>query len=157
MNYYGDSKSLRRSIFSMAGSFGVFSPSRSPTIAPTKSPTKASTEVRTKVSRRVVEVHLFCFHLFCCDHTCPIQNTKPLGTPKYTPKYTPNPPPKPKYRKNTKNIRKSPYFIYFSYFFCIWVLEGDLGCISGCISGFRGVLYFVWGTYMIATVLFVGH
>ena len=26
-------------------------------------------------------------------------------------------------------------------------LEGDLGCISGCILGFRGVLYFVWGTY----------
>ena len=74
-----------------------------------------------------------------------IQN--PLRTPKYTPKYTPNPPPKPKYRKNTKNIRNWVIFVYFSYFFCISVLEGDLGCISGCILGFRGVLYFVWGTY----------
>ena len=34
-----------------------------------------------------------------CDHTSPIQNTKPLRTPKYTLKYTRNPPPKPKYRK----------------------------------------------------------
>ena len=82
-----------------------------------------------------------------CDHTCPIQNTKPLRTPKYTPKYTPNPPPKPKYRKNTKKIRNWVIFVFFSYFFCISVLEGDLGCISGCILGFGGVLYFVWGTY----------
>ena len=36
-----------------------------PTKAPTKCPTKASTEVPMKVSTQVVEVHLFCFHLFC--------------------------------------------------------------------------------------------
>ena len=42
-----------------------------------------------------------------------------------------NPPPKPKYRKNTNNIRKTPNFVYFSYFFCISVLEEDLGFISG--------------------------
>ena len=67
--------------------------------------------------------------------------------PKIHPEIHPNSPPKPKYRKNTKNIRKSPNFVFFLYFFCISVLEGDLGCISGCILGFGGVLYFVWGTY----------
>ena len=41
-----------------------------------------------------------------CNHTYPIQNTKPLRTPKYTPKYAPNPPPKPKYRETIKNNTK---------------------------------------------------
>ena len=82
-------------------------------------------------------------HSQSCDHTCPIQNTKRLRTPKYTPKYTPNPPPKPKYRKNTKKYENHPILYFFSSFFGISVLEGD----SGCILGFGGVLYFVWGTY----------
>ena len=43
----------------------LFQASRTPTKAPTKRPTKASTEVPTKTSSQVVEVHLFCFHLFC--------------------------------------------------------------------------------------------
>ena len=38
-------------------------------------------------------------------------------------------------------------FVFSSHFLCILVLEGDFGCISGCIVGFGGVLYLVWGTY----------
>ena len=82
---------------------------------------------------------------FCCDHTSPIQNTKPLRTPKYTPKYTPNPSPKPKYRKNTKNIRKSPNFVYFSYFFCISVLEEGFGVYFGVYFGVRRGFVFCMG------------
>ena len=67
--------------------------------------------------------------------------------PKIHPEIHPKSLPKPKHRKDTKNIRNWVIFVYFSYFFCISVLEGDLGCISGCILGLRGVLYFVWGTY----------
>ena len=76
----------------------------------------------------------------------PIQNTKPLRTPKYTPKHTRNPPPKPKYRKNTRNICD------LRLFFCISVLEGNFGCISKCILGFGGVLYFVWGTQQLPAI-----
>ena len=65
--------------------------------------------------------------------------------PKYTPKYTPNPPPRPKYRNNTKNVRD--WVIFMHFFFCISVLEGDLGCISECILAFGGALYFIMGMY----------
>ena len=47
--------------------FPVFSPSRTPMNAPTKRPTKSEGINRSakEVSSQVVEVHLFCFHLFC--------------------------------------------------------------------------------------------
>ena len=86
-----------------------------------------------------------------CDHTCPIQNTKPLRTPKYT-KYTPNPPPKPKYRKNTKNIRNWVIFVYFSYFFCISVLEGIWGVFRGVFWGSEGFCI-LYGARMIAMLI----
>ena len=67
--------------------------------------------------------------------------SKPQNAPRNTPKSS----SKTEIQKNMKSIRKSPSFVYFSYFFCISVLEEDLGCISGCILGCGGVLYFVWG------------
>ena len=74
-----------------------------------------------------------------------IQNpSEPQNTPRNTPQI---PLQNRKYRKITKNIRKQGDFVYFLYFFCILVLEGDLGCISGGIFGCRGVVYFVWGAY----------
>ena len=81
-----------------------------------------------------------------CDHTSPIQNTKPLR-PKMHPEIHLESPSKTEIQKNTKNIRKLVIFVYIFRFFCISVLEGDSRCISGCIWGFGGVLYFVWGTY----------
>ena len=74
-----------------------------------------------------------------------IQNpSEPQNTPRNTPQI-------PFQNRNTEKIRKidenHPISYLFRIFFCISVLEGDLGCISGCILGFRGVLYFVWGTY----------
>ena len=70
-----------------------------------------------------------------------IQNpSEPQNTPRNTPQILLQ-------NRNTEKIRNWVIFVYFSYFFCISVLEGDLGCISGCILGFGGVLYFVWGTY----------
>ena len=87
-----------------------------------------------------------------CDHTCPIQNTKPLRTPKYTPKYTPNPPPKPKYRKNTKKIRKSPNFVYFSRIFSVFRFwRGIWGVFRGVFRGSAGFCI-LYGARMIATV-----
>ena len=46
----------------------------------------------------------------------PVQNTKPLGSPKYTPKCAPNRFPKPKYEKNTKTPDLCRFFVFFSYF-----------------------------------------
>ena len=46
-----------------------------------------------------IQIHL------SCDLLLPIQNTRPLWSPKCTPKYTPNPFPKPNYE--TKNEHKS--------------------------------------------------
>ena len=88
-----------------------------------------------------------------CDHTCPIQNTKPLRTPKYTPKYTPNPPPKP---RNTEKIRRKIYEkigdfrIFFVVFFLYFsVLEGDLGVYFGGVhfGVRRGFIFCLWGVY----------
>ena len=84
----------------------------------------------------------------CVPHT----KYKTPPNPKIHREIHPNPPPKPKYRKNTKNIRKSPNFVYFSYFFSISGLEEDLGCISRCILGFGGVLYILYGGRMIASL-----
>ena len=67
--------------------------------------------------------------------------------PKMHPEIHPKSPSKTEIQKKYEKNTKLGDFRIFSYFFCISVLEGDLGCISGCILGFGGVLYFVWGTY----------
>ena len=85
-----------------------------------------------------------------CDHTLPIQNTKPPQTPRFTPKYTPNPPPKPKYRKNTKNMRKSPNFVYFSYIFRIFSVFSFWRGIWGVFWGSEGFCI-LYGERMIAS------
>ena len=74
----------------------------------------------------------------------PHTKTQNPSEPKIHPEMHPQSPSKTEMLKNTKNLQKSPNFVYFWYFFSISVLEGDLGCISGCIGG---VLYFVWETY----------
>ena len=77
---------------------------------------------------------------------------KPLRTPKYNPKYAPKSPSKTEIqRKNTKNIRKWVIFVCFWFFFSVFRLwRGIWGCISGCILGFGGVLYILYGVRMIA-------
>ena len=70
----------------------------------------------------------------------PIQNTKPLCTPKYIhpETHTPNAPPKPKHRKNTKNIRKITQFRIFFVFFLCFGFGGGFGVYFG--------VYVFWGS-----------
>ena len=74
-----------------------------------------------------------------------IQNpSEPQNTPRNTPQI-------PFQNRNMEKIRKiyenHPISYIFRIFFLYFGFGRDLGCISGCILGFRGVLYFVWGTY----------
>ena len=69
-----------------------------------------------------------------------IQNpSEPQNTPRDTPQI-------PLQNRNAEKIRKkyeNHPISYFSIFFVFRFSKGD----SGCILGFGGVLYFVWGTY----------
>ena len=80
-----------------------------------------------------------------CDHTCPIQNTKPLRTPKYTP----NPPRNRNTEKIRKKIRNWVIFVFFSYFFCISVSRGICGVFRGVFWGSEGFCI-LYGARMIA-------
>ena len=83
-----------------------------------------------------------------CDRTPPIQNTKPLRTPKYIPKYTPHPPPKPKCRQKRKNVRNWLAFVYFE----LWFWNGIWGVFPGVFWDSEGYVFCVlYGGCMIAT------
>ena len=80
---------------------------------------------------------------------CPpykIQNpSEPHNTPRNAPQI-------PFHNQTTEKMRKIYeigrfwcILVFLFFFSCILVLERDLGCISGHILGFRGVLCFIWG------------
>ena len=73
-----------------------------------------------------------------CDHTLPIQNTKPVPTPKYTPEIDPKSPSKTEIQK--KKNRKYTKLGDFRIFFVLFLYFGFGGGIWGV---FRGVF---WGS-----------
>ena len=92
--------------------------------------------------------------LLNCDLLRPVQNIKPLLSPKYTPKYTPNPLLKPKYEDNYEKCTKiGGFHKFFVIFFVFWFHERIRGAFWGALEG----ICILYGAQEIATLEFLSE
>ena len=91
-----------------------------------------------RLNQAVIELILWSYT------TPPVQKYKARPKPKIHPEMHPESPSKPQIQKKRQKTKMGDFRIFF-VFFCFGVLGGGggiLGCVSSCVLGIGGVLYF---------------